>query len=396
MTLPTWTRSVRFRMTLLYSSVLFGLAALLLGALYLGLSLSLRGEPLSKQTAVVTVVDGNAEIEEGQTFIDTRAFEQKVNKHALENLRTYSFGALGALFVASLGVGWVISGRALRPVDRITEVARDIQATNLSRRIGLDGPDDELKRLADTFDATLSRLDDAFAAQRRFVADASHELRNPLAIIRTNADLTLADPNATREISRRAGRTRRAGDRMSRLVEDLLALARLDAPPARRELVDLADLTDEVGDELVAEARAHGIELEWSAREKVNLVGDRPALKRALANLVDNAVRHAPAGTGVRLASGRRDDWAWLAVVDEGPGIAAEHRERIFDRFYRLDKARSRADGGSGLGLAIVREIAEAHRGDVRVFSEPGHGATFVVWLPLTGARGTAPRSPPL
>lgn len=396
MRLPAWARSIRFRMTLLYSSVLFGLAALLLGALYLGLSLSLRGEPLSKRTAVVTVVDGDTEIEEGQTFIDTQAFEQKVNKHALENLRVYSFGALGALFAASLGVGWVISGRALRPVDRITEVAREIQATNLSRRIALDGPDDELKRLADTFDATLSRLDDAFASQRRFLADASHELRNPLAIIRTNADLTIADPNATPEISRRAGRIQRAGDRMSRLVEDLLALARLDAPPARRKLVDLAELTDEVGDEFMAEARARGIELEWSAREEVSLVGDRPALKRALANLVDNAVRHAPAGTSVRLGSGRRDGWAWLAVVDEGPGVAAEHQERIFDRFYRLDKARSRTDGGSGLGLAIVREIVEAHQGDTRLFSEPGHGATFVVWLPLTGARGPAPRSSPL
>jgi signal transduction histidine kinase len=116
----------------------------------------------------------------------------------------------------------------------------------------------------------------------------------------------------------------------------------------------------------------------------------------ALANLVDNALRHAPVGTRVRLATGRRDGWAWLAVVDEGPGVAAEHRERLFDRFYRLDKARSRADGGSGLGLAIVREIAEAHRGDVRLFSELGHGATFVVWFPLIGARGTAPSSSPL
>jgi signal transduction histidine kinase len=383
-------------MTVLYSSVLFTLAALIVGALYLGLSLSLRGEPLSRQTAVIEVVDGEGGIPEGRTFIDSRAFEQKVNKHALENLRTYSFGALGGLFVASLAVGWVIAGRVLRPIDGITAVAREIQATNLSRRIALQGPDDELRRLADTFDDMLSRLDAAFASQRRFVVDASHELRNPLAIVRTNADLTLADPQASSEISRRAGRIRRASERMSRLVEDLLALARLDAPLSQREPVDLGELAAEVGDEFLAQARAGGLELDWEARERATLAGDRPALKRALANLVDNAVRHAPAGTSVRLASGRSDGWAWLAVADEGSGIAAEHREQIFDRFYRVDKARSRTDGGSGLGLAIVREIAAAHRGDVHLFSEDGRGSTFVLWLPLAEADGDAPASCPV
>jgi signal transduction histidine kinase len=394
--LPPWARSLRFRMALLYSSVLFSLAALIVGAVYLGLSLSLRGEPLSKQTAVIEVVAGNGRIQEGRTFIDSRAFEQKVNKHALENLRTYSFGALGTLFVASLAVGWVIAGRALRPIDGITAVAREIQATNLSRRIDLQGPDDELKRLADTFDDMLSRLDEAFASQRQFVADASHELRNPLAIVQTNADLTLADPEASAEISRRAGRTRRASERMSRLVEDLLALARLDAPLARRETIDLGELAAEVGDEFLPQARARGLRLEWGSRERAVLVGDRPALKRAVANLVDNAVRYASAGTSVRLVSGRRNGWAWVAVSDEGPGIGAEHQRQLFDRFYRVDKARARADGGSGLGLAIAREIAEAHDGDVRLFSEVGRGSTFVLRLALTDARGDAWEPSPL
>jgi signal transduction histidine kinase len=396
MRLPAWARSIRFRMTLLYSSVLFSLAAVLLAALYLGLSLSLRDQPLSQEATIVEVIDGNSEIPTGQTFIERRAFEEKVNKHALANLRTYSFGALGALFVASLGVGWVIAGRALRPVDRISEVAREIQATNLSRRIAFRGPDDELKRLADTFDDMLSRLEAAFASQRRFVADASHELRNPLAIIQANAELTVGDPNATAEISRRAGRTRRAGERMNRLVEDLLALARLEAPHSSREIFDLAELAAEVGDEFVADARARGVRLEWRARDRPSFVGDRAALKRALANLVDNALGHAPSGSTVRLESGRRDGWAWVAVDDEGPGVAPEHRERIFERFYRVDAARTRAAGGSGLGLAIVREIVDAHRGNLGLFSERGRGSTFVVWLPLTGARTEAPASSPL
>jgi signal transduction histidine kinase len=393
--LPPWTRSIRFRMTLLYSSVLFLLAALLLGALYLGLSLSLRDEPVSQNLQIVEVVEGTAEIPEGQTFVDSRAFEQRVNTHTLETLRNVSFGALGALFAASLAVGWVIAGRALRPVERITGVARDIQAANLSRRIDLSGPDDELKRLAGTFDEMLDRLDVAFASQRRFVADASHELRNPLAIIQTNAELTLADPEATPEISRRAGRIRRASERMSRLVEDLLALARLEARPVRRERIDLGRLLSELGDEFLAPARSRGVELVWEAPEGIRFVGDRAELKRALANLIDNAVRLAPSGSPVRLAAGRDDGWAWLAVADHGPGIAATEQERIFDRFYRLDKARSRAGGGSGLGLAITREIVEAHQGEIRLFSSPGQGSTFVVWLPLERARASAPALQP-
>jgi len=393
--LPPWARSIRFRMTLLYSSVLFLLAALLLGALYLGLSLSIRDEPVSRQLQIVAVVEGNGQIPEGQTFVDSRAFEQRVNTHTLETLRNASFGALGALFVASLAVGWVIAGRALRPVERITGVARDIQAANLSRRIDLSGPDDELKRLAGTFDEMLDRLDVAFASQRQFVADASHELRNPLAIIQTNAELTLADPEATREISRRAGRIRRASERMLRLVEDMLALARLEARPVERERIDLGRLLSELGDEFLASARSRGVELVWTAPEGFRFVGDRSELKRALANLIDNAVRLTPSGSSVRLASGRDDGWAWLAVADDGPGIAATDQERIFDRFYRLDKARSRAGGGSGLGLAITREIVEAHQGEIRLFSSPGQGSTFVVWLPLERARTSPPALQP-
>ena len=390
--LPAWTRSLRFRMTLLYSSVLFGLAAVLLAALYLGLSLSLRDEPLSREAAVVQVVDGNGEIPEGQTFIDGRAFEEKVNAHALESLRRFSLGALGALFVASLAVGWVIAGRALRPIDRITAVARDIHASDLSRRIELAGPDDELKRLADTFDAMLERLDDAFTAQRRFLADASHELRNPLAIIRTNSELDVDAPREDGDSPRRMNRIRRAADRMTKLVDDLLTLARLDAPEVTRERVDLGTLVSEAGDEFVADARARGLTLEWAPPPNVVVRADRTGLKRAVVNLLDNAVRLAPTGTRVRLAGGRENGWAWLAVADEGPGIAPEHQQRIFDRFYRVDKGRSRGAGGSGLGLSIVRDVVAAQGGAVRLHSEPGRGSTFVIWLPA----GTGHREPPV
>lgn len=371
---PEWTRSIRFRMTLLYSSVLFALAALLVGSLYLGLSLSLRNEPLSREQA--------AQVFPGEPLADRRAFERTVNERTLRNLRTFSFGALGALFVASLGVGWVIAGRVLAPIERISGVARQIQATNLSRRIELTGPDDELRRLADTFDAMLARLDAAFEAQRRFVADASHELRNPLATIQANLDVALADPHpSTGSLRETAVVVRRASTRMARLVDDLLALARLEAPTTRREPVELGALVREVADEFRAPAGRRGLRLEHAAADAPTVEGDREGLKRALANLVDNAVRAAPPGSPVRLAVGSDGGRAWMAVADEGPGIAPDQQGRIFDRFARLDGGRSRAEGGSGLGLAIVRELAEAHGGSVEVASRPGHGATFTIWL---------------
>ncbi len=395
--LPAWMRSVRFRFTLLYSTVLFALAALLVASLYLGLSLSLRDDPVSRDATFVRVLElGDGGLRTRDVPLDPRSFERRVNEHALASLRNFSFGALGALFVASLGVGWVLAGRVLSPIERISGVAREIQATNLSRRIGLDGPDDELKRLADTFDDMLTRLDTAFTAQRRFVADASHELRNPLAIIQTNIDVGLADPDPSGERLRRAALVvRRASGRMSRVVDDLLALARLEAPSARRGDVDLGRLVRDAGEEFAAPARERGVLLDASAPEDLTVRGDAEALRRALANLLDNAVRVAPPDSHVRVAAGRADGWAWLEVADAGPGIPPDHRALVFERFHRVDRTRSPAEGGSGLGLAIVRQIAEAHGGQVRLFSEEGAGATFVVWLPVTPGNGSAASADP-
>ena len=389
--LPEWMRSIRFRYTLLYSAVLFGLAATLVGFLYLVLLMNLRHEPVT--TAYRGVI-----CFEGQCFkpVSARQLERIVNTYTLNKLRNYSFGALGVLFVTSLGVGWVVAGRVLAPIGRITAVARDIQATDLSRRIRLQGPDDELKQLADTFDAMLARLDAAFAAQQQFIADASHELRNPLAIIRTNIDVALSDQDADREDLRQAmGVVRRASDRMVRLVDDLLALARRQVPTLEHEPVDLAAAVAEASDGFVVPAAARQIILDRAIAPGVTVIGDPDALKRAVANLLENAVRLSPSGSRIRLATGSEDGRAWVAVNDEGPGIAPEDQSRVFDRFWRADKARSRADGGTGLGLAIVRQIAESHGGQVRLHSRLGVGSTFVIWLPIAPP-GTEPVARPV
>jgi heavy metal sensor kinase len=383
-------RSARLRIAVMYSSTLFVLAAILVGTLYVALDSSLDDDRIGRGA-----VPSLSDVPDNTLILaDIREFERQVNERTLANLKQFAFGALGALFVTSLGVGWVISGRVLAPIDEIAAVANEIQATDLSRRIDLDGPGDELKRLADTFDRMLDRLDDAFSTQRRFVADASHELRNPLAVIRTNIDVVLSDPEATQEDLRSAAEVvRRSTDRMSRMVDDLLALARLDSPTPRWESVDLASVAKELAEDDEELARSRDLSIEVAISDPALVRGDRDALKRALDNLVENALRFAPAGSQVVVGTGTRVGWAYLAVRDRGPGLEPGEHERVFERFYRTDPSRSRSSGGSGLGLAIVRRIAEAHGGEATVHSEPGAGATFVVWLP--SADGSSTEAPP-
>ena len=376
--LPAWAGSIRFRLTLLYSVVLFGLGALVLAGVYAGLARSLDDEPVSQDFNITRLqpAPGGVIVREETVRAEIRGLEELVNEHALDQLRRYSFASLGVLFVASLGVGWVVAGRALRPIGRITGVAREIQATDLSRRIDLEGPNDELTQLADTFDDMLDRLDSAFEAQRRFIHDASHELRNPLAVIRTNLDVTLADPDATAE-------------RMSHLVDDLLTYARRESPAATMEPVDVSGLVRETAEEFAGLADAAGLRLTDAAEPGLSVVGDRHALRQALTNLVGNAVRLCPDGGDVGLAAGGEDDWVWVSVSDDGPGIPEEQQELVFQRFWRGDGARD-DDQRTGLGLAIVRQTAEAHGGRVELVSTPGQGSTFTIWLPSDGSEDSA------
>jgi len=384
--LPPWLGSIRFRLTALYSLFLFGLAALVVGGIYLALAKRLDDQPVSQRT--VTILDRNGNVVAREVVeAQFRGFEQQVNERALQILRSYSFAALSLLFTSSLAVGWLVAGRVLQPIDRITAVARDIQATDLSRRIDLGGPPDELKDLADTFDAMLSRIDEAFRQQQVFIQEASHELRNPLAVIRTNLDVTLADPNAGVDELRRTGEVvARTAERMSTLVDDLLAYARQGSPTRQFASVDVAVVVTEAADEFLVPAESRGLELEWIAPDDLWVVGDRVALRQAVTNLLGNAVRLAPEGSRVRVAGGRADDWVWVAVEDQGPGVPEAERDLVFQRFWRGDKRRSREAGRSGLGLTIVRQIAEGHRGQVRLTPNESGGSTFTIWLPAAPA----------
>lgn len=377
--LPPWMGSIRVRLTVLYSTVLFGLAALVVFGIYTGVSRSLDSQPVSQSPEYLPDVLPGTDVE----VISLEEFERRVNTRALDKLREYSFTALGLLFIGSLGTGWIVSGRVLRPIGRITGVAREIQATDLSRRIHLRGPNDELRQLADTFDAMLARLDAAFESQRRFIHEASHELRNPLAVIRTNLDVALSDPNATvddlREVGELVGRT---AERMSTLVDDLLYYARQEEPANRAGLIDVAPLVSDAVAEFRAAAESAGLGLDHVATPGLWINADATAVRQALANLLANAVRLAPAGTSVRVAAGAEGGWVWLAVEDQGPGIPPEDQERVWARFWRGDRRRAREEGRSGLGLTIVRQIVERHHGRVQLVSEVGKGSTFVLWFP--------------
>jgi signal transduction histidine kinase len=279
---------------------------------------------------------------------------------------------------------WWLAGRLLAPVEALRSEVAAIGGTDLHRRVRQPPGDDEIGRLARTMNQMLGRLDDAVGRQQRFVADASHELRGPLTRIRTELEVDLANPGPVD----RLGDTHRSVlaevTGLQRLVDDLLQLARADAGVAsdRREPVDLDDLVLREARRVRASGR---VALDGTGVSAAQVIGDPDQLTRAIRNLVDNAERHA--ASRVALALAEVDGVAVLTIGNDGPGIPEDQRERIFERFGRLDDARDRGTGGAGLGLAITREIVERHGGTIT--AEPGEeGARFVVRIPAARPAG--------
>jgi signal transduction histidine kinase len=402
---PPWAQTIRFRLTLTYSAVLIALSALLLGGVYLTLSQLLDPKPLDQiqVNKVYKDAEGNLKLKQGQVIqaAEISSVESAVNYQTLQTLRNYSAAGMGVLFLVSLGTGWWLSGRALRPVRRITATAQEISATDLSRRIALGGPHDELRNLSDTVDDMLGRLESAFVAQRQLVDDASHELRNPLAVIQANVDAVLAhDDTPPEDRAQATAIVSRAIQRMTRLVEDLLASARRSSPAFVDADVDLAAIAGEAAEEYELLAADRELHVVRRLSPGPTAAGDASALRRAVDNLLSNAVRLARGGSELVLAVGSRNGWAWIAVRDEGPGIAADDADRVFDRFFRGGQRQppatipSTGQRRAGLGLAIVRQIAESHGGTVALHSELGIGSTFIIWLPERSLTNNTRRTP--
>jgi signal transduction histidine kinase len=288
--------------------------------------------------------------------------------------------ALAIMTVVSIGLGWLVAGRVLRPLRTITTAARRISARNLHQRLALDGPDDELKELGNTFNGLLARLEGSFAAQRQFVANASHELRTPLARQRTLVEVALRDPNPTvASLQAVCDRVLATGEEQERLIEALLTLARSQRGLDCREPLDLAAVTGDAAEASEAGAQSRGLRVH-SALAEAPALGDPRLAERLAVNLVDNAVRHNVPGGWVEVVTGMRAGRAVLSVANTGPVIPPEKVDLLFQPFGRLEDRVNR--DGLGLGLSIVTAIAAAHDADLRARPLPGGGLEVEVHFP--------------
>ncbi len=305
-------------------------------------------------------------------------------------------GVLGTMLVGGIGI-WFLARRALRPLENIASTAEYIGSSqDLSQRLQIRGPNDEVGRLSRAFNAMIGRLDAAFAAQKQFIADSSHELRTPLTVIRGNLDIMKRDDSVESRRESLAAMDQESA-RMGKIVEDLMLLAQIDgAHTPRCDRVPLDEVVLQVYNQ--SRVLAADKQVVLGHVDAVTVLADHDRLVQMLLNLVDNAIKYTPAGGVItiecRAPSMQTAGFATLSVRDTGIGIAPEHLPHIFDRFYRVDKARSRAQGGTGLGLAIVQSIAEAYGGRVTVESTLGQGSTFTVILPAAQTDSKGVRDP--
>jgi signal transduction histidine kinase len=359
--------TVRLKMTLLYAGVFFVAGALLLSVSYALVRTNLTNP-------------GNLRNLPANDWSYSVAAQREIARDALAHLRTQYAIALAAMTALSVLLGWGVAGRVLRPLQRITATAQRVSQDNLDERIGLEGPRDELKELADTFDGMLGRLSGAFASQRRFVANASHELRTPLTVIRTELEVTLSDPHATTAELRAMGETvRDATLDTERLIQALLTLARSEGGVARRDPLDLADAARLALAQTGPEAAGRNLDMRPTL-DPAPVSGDRRLLERLVANLVENAVRHNCDGGTVEVRTSRAAGRSTVEVRNDGELIPAEALGSLLEPFQRLDRG-ARGDG-VGLGLSIVRSVAEAHGGSVELRARPSGGLVVRVSLP--------------
>ena len=304
-------------------------------------------------------------------------------QHALDDLLSRSLLALLGLAIIAFAFGYAMAGRVLSPLGRITRTARAVAGSDLSRRIELDGPDDELKELADTFDDMLERLQRAFTAQQRFVGNASHELRTPLAINRTLLEVHLSDPGAPVELQQLGKTLLATNERSEQLVEGLLLLARSDNQIVERKPVDLAEVATQAVDQVHGEAAAKGVKIRGERAAAV-VQGNGVLLERIALNLVQNAVRYnVPEDGWVEVTTLVQHGHAVLVVSNTGPVVPAYEIDNLFEPFRRLRTERTGSDKGVGLGLSIARSVARAHGGHIAAEPREGGGLVMRVTLPI-------------
>jgi signal transduction histidine kinase len=407
-------RTIRLRLTAVYGGLFLASGAMLLAITYLLVSHATAGQ--CSQAGPNAYVCGNESGPPGRPAqassqaagpradtgprptaltpwqADALAASQHANE--MHQLLIYSGVALAIMAVLAVALGWVAAGRVLRPLRTITEAAHNASVTSLHERLALSGPDDELKKLGDTFDELLGRLAGAFDAQRRFVANASHELRTPLTLGRALLQMTLTDPDATVGSFRSTCEEVIAvADHQERLIEALLVLARSERGLDHREPVDLSVVTGEVLAARHREAQRLGLRVTAVINPALT-EGDARLAERLVANLVDNALRHNVHGGHIEVATGSRASRPFVAVANTGPVIAPSEIHRLFEPFQRLGADSARNADGLGLGLSIVQAIATAHDAILTAQTQPGGGLNTTVSFPASNAHTTRPGLP--
>ncbi|MBM7053354.1 MULTISPECIES: sensor histidine kinase [Streptomyces] len=385
-----WLRpTIRIRLTLLYGGMFLIAGIVLLSIIYMlaaqalhdAGSVAFRVAGTNVQITSDTCPQLGAALNNDQLNDAIKACTSAQRQHALDSLLNRALLALVGLSVMAFAFGYAMAGRVLSPLGRITRTARRVAGTDLTRRIELDGPDDELKELADTFDDMLDRLERAFTAQQRFVGNASHELRTPLAINRTLLEVHLSDPEAPPELHQLGKTLLATNERSEQLVEGLLLLARSDNQIIERKPVDLAEVAERAIDQTRAEALARKVEIRGE-RASAGVQGNGVLLERIALNLVQNAVRYnVPEDGWVEVTTEVRDGQALLVVSNTGPVVPAYEIDNLFEPFRRLRTERTGSDKGVGLGLSIARSVARAHGG--RIIAEPREGGGLVMRVTL-------------
>ncbi|MFD3534601.1 sensor histidine kinase [Streptomyces sp. NPDC058664] len=386
---PLLRPTIRIRLTLLYGGMFLIAGILLLSIIYL-----FTAQALTDSAAQLPFKIVKGEVQPTTSWCvlpDTGTGEQfneavsvclrHQSDRALDDLLRRSLFALLGLSIIAFAFGYAMAGRVLSPLGRITRTARQVAGSDLSRRIELDGPDDELKELADTFDEMLERLERAFTAQQRFVANASHELRTPLAINRTLLEIHISDPEAPLALQQLGKTLLATNERSEQLVEGLLLLARSDNQIIERKPVDLAEVASRAVDQTHAEAVAKGVEIRGERAPAV-VQGNGVLLERIALNLLQNAVRYnVPEGGWVEVTTEVDHGQAVLVVSNTGPVVPAYEIDNLFEPFRRLRQERTGSDKGVGLGLSIARSVARAHGG--RIIAEPREGGGLVMRVTL-------------
>jgi signal transduction histidine kinase len=391
---------VRFRLAALIAALFLAASAALLGIVYVlvdhstrgvvfaeryiggnGKPVVIRGSPsqLSALRTGVTTHLSAAELQRIQQLYDQAVHQRASDLH---QLLVQSSIAIAVMAVIAVALGWFIAGRVLRPLRTMTASARRISERNLHQRLALDGPDDEMKDLAETIDDLLARLEKAFDAQRHFVANASHELRTPITYDRTLLEVALADPDATvGSLRATCEELLESSQGQEGLIEALLALASSERGLDRRERLDLSVICDTLLLRPDVDAARLELTIETSIRP-APLDGDRRLIERLVGNLVGNAITYNLAGGNIQIATGVEDRGAMLRVANTGPVIPPDQLDRLFQPFQRLDASRTDHGGGHGMGLSIIRAIADAHHATIESSAPPGGGLTVIVTFP--------------